>query len=39
MERQIESWFAFEDGKDMLCKRWDIDKDKIELLNKGKSPI
>lgn len=29
MERQIESWFAFEEGKEPLCKLWEIDKDKL----------
>lgn len=29
MERQIESWFVFEGGKDLLCKHWDINKDKL----------
>lgn len=29
MERQIESWFAFEDGKLPLCKLLDIDPDKL----------
>lgn len=30
MERQIESWFVFEeDGKNQLCKHWNIDKDKL----------
>lgn len=29
LERQIESWFVFEEGKDLLCNRWSISKDKI----------
>ena len=28
-ERQIESWFAFEEGKDLLCDRWGIDEGKL----------
>ncbi|HOO61788.1 MAG TPA: hypothetical protein PKV44_05125 [Bacillota bacterium] len=29
MERQIESWFAFHDGSELLHERWGLDKDKI----------
>jgi hypothetical protein len=29
MERQIESWFAFEEGKKLLCKHWDIDENNL----------
>lgn len=29
MERQIESWFAFEEGKSLLCNRWSINGDKL----------
>lgn len=29
MERQIESWFVFEEGKDLICDIWDIDKNKL----------
>jgi len=29
MERQIESWFAFHEGKELLCRRWKIDKNKL----------
>lgn len=29
MERQIESWLAFEDGKELLCKLWDIDRNML----------
>lgn len=29
MERQIESWFVFEEGKDILCGMWDIDNNKL----------
>ncbi len=29
MERQIESWFVFEDGKSLLCNLWKIDKEKL----------
>lgn len=30
MERQIESWFVFEnEGKEQLCKHWNIDKDQL----------
>jgi hypothetical protein len=29
MERQIESWFVFNEGRDLLSNRWNIDKDKL----------
>lgn len=29
MERQIESWFVFHEGKSLLTKRWNIDPDKL----------
>jgi hypothetical protein len=29
MERQIESWLVFEEGKDLICDLWDIDKNKL----------
>ena len=29
MERQIESWFTFHEGKEILCNRWEIDQDKL----------
>lgn len=29
MERQIESWFAFEDGKKILCNHWGIAQEKL----------
>lgn len=29
LERQIESWFAYEEGKDFLCNRWGIDGDRL----------
>jgi hypothetical protein len=29
MERQIESWLVFEEGKDLLCDLWSIDKNKL----------
>ncbi len=29
MERQIESWFVFHEGKKLLSKRWNIDEDKV----------
>jgi len=29
MERQIESWFAFHKGKELLCNYWGIDKEKL----------
>ena len=29
LERQIESWFVFEEGKDLLCNRWCIDGGKL----------
>ena len=29
MERKIESWLAFEDGKELLCKLWDIDGNRL----------
>lgn len=29
MERQIESWFAFEEGKEKLCELWNIEPDKL----------
>lgn len=28
-ERQIESWFVFHEGKELLSKRWNIDRDKL----------
>ncbi|NLL45699.1 MAG: hypothetical protein GX250_02660 [Clostridiales bacterium] len=29
MERQIESWFVFHEGKELLSKRWNIDENKL----------
>jgi len=29
MERQIESWFVFHEGKELLLKRWNIDENKL----------
>lgn len=29
MERQIESWFVFHEGKELLSRRWNIDKSKL----------
>lgn len=29
MERQIESWFVFHEGKKLLSERWNIDEDKL----------
>ena len=29
MERQIESWFVFHEGKELLSKHWNIDKNKL----------
>ena len=29
MERQIESWFVFHEGKDLLADRWKIDKTRL----------
>jgi hypothetical protein len=29
MERQIESWLVFEDGKEHICKLWGIDRNKL----------
>lgn len=29
MERKIESWFTFEDGKKHLCGYWNLDEDKL----------
>jgi hypothetical protein len=29
MERQVESWFVFHEGKDLLTKRWSIDGSKL----------
>lgn len=29
MERQIESWFVFEQGKSLLCEHWGIDENKL----------
>jgi len=29
MERQIESWFVFHEGKKLLSKRWNIDENKL----------
>lgn len=29
MERQIESWFVFHEGKELLAEHWNIDKNKI----------
>ena len=29
MERQIESWFVFDGGKEPLCALWNLDEDKI----------
>lgn len=29
MERQIESWFVFHEGKDLLSKYWDIDENEL----------
>ena len=29
MERQVESWLVFEEGKDLLCNFWAIDKNKL----------
>lgn len=29
LERQIESWFTFEEGKNLLCNRWGIDGDRL----------
>lgn len=28
-ERQIESWFAFEDGKERICEQWQIDQNNL----------
>ena len=29
MERQIESWFVFHEGKELLSKHWNIDENKL----------
>jgi hypothetical protein len=29
MERQIESWLVYEEGKNLICDLWDIDKNKL----------
>lgn len=29
LERQIESWFVFHEGKELLTKRWNIDENKL----------
>lgn len=29
LERQIESWFAFEESKSLLCQHWNIENDKL----------
>lgn len=29
LERQIESWLVFEDGKELICNLWEINKNKL----------
>jgi hypothetical protein len=29
MERKIESWFTFEEGKELLCERWGLNGEKL----------